>query len=85
MLDPARPEAKTAVETCNRAGIRTIMVTGDHPLMARHIAEELGIAKNGQFLTGQDLNRLPEGELEQRVAEVSVYARVSPQQKLTIV
>lgn len=85
MLDPARPEAKTAVETCNRAGIRTIMITGDHPLMARHIAEELGIAKNGQFLTGQDLNRLPEGELEQRVAEVSVYARVSPQQKLTIV
>jgi Ca2+-transporting ATPase len=85
MLDPARPEAKEAVETCNHAGIRTVMITGDHPLMARHIAEELGISKNGQYLTGQDLDRMSIDELEQRIDEVSVYARVSPQQKLKIV
>lgn len=85
MLDPARPEAKTAVQTCNQAGIRTVMITGDHPLMARHIAEELEISKNGHYLTGQDLNKLTLPELEQQVEDVSVYARVSPQQKLTIV
>jgi Ca2+-transporting ATPase len=85
MLDPARPEAKAAVETCTQAGIRTVMITGDHPLMAQHIAEELGISKNGQYLTGQDLNQLSTHDLEQQVETVSVYARVSPQQKLKIV
>ncbi len=85
MLDPARPEAKAAVQTCNQAGIRTVMITGDHPLMAKHIAEELEISKDGHYLTGQDLNRLSLSELEQQVESVSVYARVSPQQKLSIV
>ncbi len=85
MLDPARPEAKAAVQTCNRAGIRTVMITGDHPLMAKHIAEELEISSSGQYLTGQDLNKLSLPELEQEVGSVSVYARVSPQQKLSIV
>ncbi len=85
MLDPARPEAKTAVQTCHRAGIRTVMITGDHPLMARHIAEELEIAQNGHYLTGQDLDKLSLAELEQQVEDIAVYARVSPQQKLAIV
>ena len=85
MLDPARPEAKEAVETCNHAGIRTVMITGDHPLMARHIAEELGISKNGRYLTGHDLDKLSTDELSKQVEDVSVYARVSPQQKLKIV
>ncbi|NJO39169.1 MAG: cation-translocating P-type ATPase [Cyanobacteria bacterium CRU_2_1] len=85
MLDPARPEAKDAVETCTRAGIRTVMITGDHPLMARHIAEELAISKNGQYLTGQQLNQMSVEELEKRSEDVSVYARVSPEQKLKIV
>jgi Ca2+-transporting ATPase len=85
MLDPARPEAKAAVRTCNQAGIRTVMITGDHPLMARHIAEELEISQNGRYLTGQDLDRLSLPELEQQVEAIAVYARVSPQQKLTIV
>lgn len=85
MLDPARPEAKEAVETCNHAGIRTVMITGDHPLMARHIAEELGISKNGRYLTGQDLDKLSTDDLAKQVEDVSVYARVSPQQKLKIV
>ena len=85
MLDPARPEAKAAVETCTDAGVRTVMITGDHPLMAKHIAEELGISQNGQYLTGQDLNQLSTADLENQVEAVSVYARVSPQQKLKIV
>ncbi|WP_448573201.1 cation-translocating P-type ATPase, partial [Trichothermofontia sp.] len=85
MLDPARPEAKTAVQTCHRAGIRTVMITGDHPLMARHIAEDLEIAQNGRYLTGQELDKLSLAELEQQVEVVAVYARVSPQQKLAIV
>lgn len=85
MLDPARPEAKTAVQTCHRAGIRTVMITGDHPLMARHIAEELEISQNGRYLTGQELDKLSLEELEQQVEDTAVYARVSPQQKLAIV
>ncbi|MCU0524961.1 MAG: cation-translocating P-type ATPase [Elainella sp. Prado103] len=85
LLDPARPEAKAAVQTCNAAGIRTVMITGDHPLMAKHIAEELEISQNGQFLTGQQLNQLTEADLVEKVATVSVYARVSPEQKLNIV
>jgi Ca2+-transporting ATPase len=85
MLDPARPEAKAAVETCTQAGIRTVMITGDHPLMAKHIAEELGISQNGRFLTGQDLNQLSTSDLANQVESVSVYARVSPQQKLKII
>jgi Ca2+-transporting ATPase len=84
MIDPVRSEAKQAVQICQQAGIRPVMITGDHPLTAKHIAEELGIT-NGQVLTGQDLNQLTLEELEDRVEAVSVYARVSPQQKLKIV
>ncbi|HEY9631049.1 MAG TPA: cation-translocating P-type ATPase [Coleofasciculaceae cyanobacterium] len=85
MLDPARPEAKQAVQTCTDAGIRTVMITGDHPLMARHIAEDLGISKDGKYLTGQQISQLSSQQLEDQVESVSVYARVSPDQKLKIV
>lgn len=85
MLDPSRPEAKQAVNVCNQAGIRTVMITGDHPLMARHIAEDLEISRNGKFLTGQQLNQLDTAGLAKQVGSVSVYARVSPEQKLKIV
>jgi Ca2+-transporting ATPase len=86
MIDPARPEAKDAVETCKRAGIRPVMITGDHPLTARHIAEELGIVdEGGRVVTGRDLDRMSGGELENVVEEASVYARVSPEHKLDIV
>jgi Ca2+-transporting ATPase len=86
MLDPARREAKQAVQTCNQAGIRTVMITGDHPLMAKHIAEELEIsAKEQPFLTGQEISRLSATELVKQTEFISVYARVSPQQKLAIV
>jgi Ca2+-transporting ATPase len=84
MIDPVRAEAKQAVQICQQAGIRPVMITGDHPLTAKHIAEELGIS-NGQVLTGQDLNQLTLEELKDYVEAVSVYARVSPQQKLKIV
>lgn len=85
MHDPARPEVKHAVQTCQTAGIRPVMITGDHPLTAMHIARELGISDGDSFLTGQDLEHLPVNELANIVESVSVYARVSPQQKLAIV
>ncbi len=85
MLDPARPEARAAIQTCNQAGIRTIMITGDHPLMAKHIGEDLEIARNGKYLTGQQLSQLSDRELAEQVQQVSIYARVSPEQKLKIV
>jgi P-type Ca2+ transporter type 2C len=85
MIDPARPEVKQAVQTCQTAGIRPIMITGDHPLTARAIARELGIADGGYILTGPELDRLSAAELEAIVEKVPVYARVSPEHKLTIV
>jgi Ca2+-transporting ATPase len=85
MIDPARPEVKTAVRTCQTAGIRPIMITGDHPLTARYIAQELGFIQEGQVLTGQDLAGMAPEALEQVVDTVNVYARVSPEHKLRIV
>jgi len=85
MIDPPRPEVKDAVQTCKTAGIRPVMITGDHPLTARYIARALGIAVDGRILTGQDLDHLSLEELEEIVEEVPVYARVSPEHKLKIV
>ena len=85
MNDPARPEARDAVETCKRAGIRPVMITGDHPLTAWHIATELGIAEGGRILTGRELDRLSVEELEDLVSETPVFARVSPENKLDVV
>ena len=85
MIDPARPEVKDAVHICKTAGIRPVMITGDHPLTARYIAEELGISKNGRILTGDELGSMSAEDLEKVVDEVSVYARVSPEHKLNIV
>jgi Ca2+-transporting ATPase len=85
MIDPPRSEAKDAVETCKRAGIRPVMITGDHPLTARHIATELGIAQDKRILTERDLSSLPGEDLVDLVEEVPVYARVSPEHKLDIV
>ncbi len=85
MIDPPRSEAKDAVEICKRAGIRPVMITGDHPLTARHIATELGIAEEGRILTERDLSSLPGEDLVDLVEEVPVYARVSPEHKLDIV
>ena len=85
MMDPPRPEVKKAIASCKLAGIRPIMITGDHPLTAKTIAGELGIVDGGQILTGQELDRLSVDELKQKVEEISVYARVSPEHKLKIV
>lgn len=85
MMDPARPEVKEAVQLCSEAGIRPVMITGDHPLTAGKIAAELGISNNGRILTGQDLEKLSPQEFKEIVCEVDVFARVSPEHKLNIV
>jgi len=85
MTDPARPEAADAVDRCKLAGIRPVMITGDHPLTALAIARDLGITSADNVLTGQELAKIPEEELASRVEEVSVYARVAPEHKLRIV
>jgi Ca2+-transporting ATPase len=85
IIDPVRPEVKAAVQTCQTAGIRPVMITGDHPLTAQSIARELGIVPNSTILTGPELSQLSSRALQAQVDEVSVYARVSPQHKLDIV
>jgi Ca2+-transporting ATPase len=86
MLDAPRPEVREAVATCRLAGIRPIMITGDHQLTAQVIARDLGIAQpRDRTLTGRELERLSPEELEGEVGDVSVYARVSPEHKLRIV
>ncbi len=86
MLDAPRPEVRAAVAKCRQAGIRPVMITGDHPLTAKAIATDLGIAQSGdRVLIGQELEKLSQPELESLVERVSVYARVSPEHKLRIV
>jgi Ca2+-transporting ATPase len=85
MIDPPRPEAIAAIEGCKKAGIRTVMITGDHAITAVAIAERLGIGGDEpKVLTGKELEGMSEEELFRRVKDVSVYARVSPQHKLMI-
>lgn len=86
MLDAPRPEVRDAVARCKLAGIRVVMITGDHQLTASAIAQDLGIAKMGdRVLTGQELQKLSQENLQQEVEQVNVYARVSPEHKLRIV
>ncbi len=81
MIDPPRPEVRAAIDKCRQAGIRVVMITGDHKLTAVAIAEELGI--EGQALTGEELDRI--SNLEEKVDEIGVYARVSPEHKIKII
>jgi len=85
MIDPPRAEVRSAVSICRTAGIRPIMITGDHPLTASFIARDLGIAADASILTGQQLDGFGQEELEAVVDGVAVYARVSPEHKLKIV
>jgi Ca2+-transporting ATPase len=86
MLDAPRPEVRTAVAECRQAGIRPVMITGDHQLTAQAIAKDLGIAQTGdRVITGRELEQLSMDELEQEVLHTSVYARVAPEHKLRIV
>ncbi|HIK30545.1 MAG TPA: cation-translocating P-type ATPase [Oscillatoriales cyanobacterium M4454_W2019_049] len=84
-IDPPRPQVRDAALACQTAGIRSIMITGDHPLTAQYIARQLQLTTNGSILSGRELDRLSPEELGDRVDSVSVYARVSPQHKLDIV
>ena len=86
MIDPPRPEAKVAVATCRRAGIKPIMITGDHVVTASAIARELGILVEGdRAITGAQLDAMTDSELDEQVEQISVYARVSPENKIRIV
>lgn len=85
MIDPPRPEVAGAVARCRSAGIRPMMITGDHPLTALHIARQLGITDDGEVLTGQDLEQFSGEELREAVEQTSVYARVAPKHKLQLI
>jgi len=85
MMDPPRAEAREAVRTCKSAGIRAVMITGDHPLTAATVARELGMLTDGRVVSGRDLEAMSDADLERDVADIAVYARVSPADKLRVV
>jgi Ca2+-transporting ATPase len=85
MIDPPRPEAKGAIALCEQAGIRPVMITGDHPVTAQAVARELGLLKTGQVVTGAELEEMSDEQFESEVEKIDVYARVSPAHKLRVV
>ncbi len=85
MMDSPREEVREAVRTCRLAGIKPVMITGDHPLTAKKVAEEVGILDKGLVLTGEELDRLSDEDLELKIKDIEVIARVSPLHKLRIV
>ncbi len=84
MIDPPRAEAQAAVKECKEAGIKVVMITGDHPLTARAVAGELGILNAGRLMIGAELDLIDEEELRSQVESIEVYARVSPAHKLRV-
>jgi Ca2+-transporting ATPase len=85
IMDPPRAEARAAVHTCQHAGIRPVMMTGDHPITATTIARELGLLTSGRVVSGHDLEAMSDLELRHQVRDISVYARVSPADKLRVI
>ncbi len=85
MIDPPRPEARGAIEKCETAGIRPVLITGDHPLTAGAVARELGLLKDGRIVTGAQLDAMDDDVFAEEVETISVYARVSPAHKLRVV
>jgi len=86
MMDPPRPESKKAVENCIAAGIKPVMITGDHKITASAIAKQIGILKNeSEAIEGVEIEKLSDAELKEKVSNLSVYARVSPEHKIRIV
>jgi Ca2+-transporting ATPase len=85
MIDPPRPEAKSAIAICEQAGIRPVMITGDHPVTAQAVARELGLLKTGRVVTGAELEAMSDEQFKREVETIEVYARVSPAHKLRVV
>jgi Ca2+-transporting ATPase len=85
MIDPPRPEAKAAIQKCEMAGIKPVMITGDHPVTAQAVARELGLLKGGMVVTGPQLDAMSDADFERDVEKIEVYARVSPAHKLKVV
>ena len=85
MLDPPRAEARSSIQICEGAGIRVVMITGDHPITATAIARELGVLKTGRVVTGPELEAMSDAEFESAVNTINVYARVTPAHKLRVV
>ena len=85
MMDPPRAEARSSVETCRDAGITPVMITGDHPLTAAAIGSEIGLLDGRRVLSGHALSKMSDAELARDVAEIGVYARVSPADKLRVI
>ena len=85
MIDPPRPEARAAIQRCEQAGIKAVMITGDHPVTAEAVARELGLLRTGRVITGTELEAMGDPDFDRAVEEISVYARVSPAHKLRIV
>ncbi len=85
MIDPPRPEVKDAIQTCERAGIKPLMITGDHPVTAQAIARELGVLRSGRAVSGAELDGMDDAALAHEIEAIEVYARVSPAHKLRIV
>jgi Ca2+-transporting ATPase len=85
MIDPPRPEARAAIETCRDAGIKVMMITGDHPITAKAIARDLGLLDHGKIVAGADLDAMSDDELTREVERIEVCARVSPAHKLRVV
>jgi Ca2+-transporting ATPase len=85
LLDPPRAEAQASIKTCEEAGIRVVMITGDHPITAQAVARELGVLKQGRVVTGAELEAMSDEEFDLAVEEIEVYARVSPAHKLRVV
>lgn len=85
MIDPPREEVYEAIATSNRAGIQTVMITGDHAITAEAIAKEIGLLNGGRVITGHDLALMSEQDLYDQVLDIAVYARVSPEDKMRII
>lgn len=85
LADPIRPTVPAAVEECYTAGIRVVMITGDHPTTARSIARQAGIKPVDEIITGSELEKMDEAELQRRVGSVNIFARMVPEQKLRLV
>jgi len=85
MIDPPRPEAAEAIETCRHAGIKPVMITGDHPITAQAVASELGLMTGGRAVTGAEMDQMAPDQLKQELQKIDVFARVSPAHKLQIV